>query len=286
MLRNFELVCHSIYCIWKKKPGIPGEEAEEVDIVKPAKSTDINSYPMRIKGLLKQCAEMLVVQSIQVQCDGLEKEFRSSMTLLDSHEFSCRVTIPALKQFFQSRRNKQVELPKRADIASLNDFLDSNIEELIEADLTVRDNYIKAMKFFLTKKIVYNKKRAGEVSRIELDDLIKGFKTSSCCDDELFEGLSEDHRKAANKHLRLEFIGKKGRVVAALVTKPMEELALKLLPLRIQNFKVTVVINGILQESRFFFHLPGCVNEMNPWSILRSMCNSLGIEHMNSTLLR
>ncbi|CAG5073094.1 Protein of unknown function, partial [Cotesia congregata] len=126
------------------------------------------------------------------------------------------------------QREKTVEIPSTVDIMRLCQYLDKLISTNYES-LKNKFSYSawrQLAETVLTRVQVFNRRRAGEAERLYISDFNRVQTIKK--DDEDFQNLSEEERKAANEYVRVELRGKLNGCVPILLTRRWQN-ALKLI---------------------------------------------------------
>lgn len=120
----------------------------------------------------------------------------------------------ALSTISDLKYNKPAKLPLTDDVTKFNKHLDKTAESATAAlkkDTTVQ-NYSNLAKAALTKIVLFNRRRVGEVSKIKLRNFLERNKETNTLDE---LGLSESEKKLCNYFEHVELKGKRHRKVAA-----------------------------------------------------------------------
>lgn len=124
------------------------------------------------------------------------------------------VHIPLCLKHSDLKYNKPAKLPLTDDVTKFNKHLDKTAESATAAlkkDTTVQ-NYSSLAKAALTKIVLFNRRRVGEVSKIKLRNFLERNKETNTLDE---LGLSESEKKLCNYFEHVELKGKRHRKVAA-----------------------------------------------------------------------
>ena len=122
--------------------------------------------------------------------------------------------------------------------------------------------------------------RGGEAARVELSvykEAVRIWENMNY-NSEIFQGLPDDQKELAKKHIRCQTIGKKGRHVDIVMTMRMKR-------------KVDLLVEhrdkmGHKAGNKYLFGLPGRETHLRSWDILRSFCTQFGTSKLTSTSLR
>ncbi|XDV16124.1 hypothetical protein PO909_015963 [Leuciscus waleckii] len=200
---------------------------------------------------------------------------------LYSSKWSEMISHSALVTLNEAKFNKPSTLPFTQDVQCLHQFLEKTAHT---AFLKLKEtgspqSYAELAKATLTKIIVFNRRRAGEVSKMPL----KGFKErdSTSLHDDVAMGLSKFEQKLCSHFSRVEIRGKRGRKVAVLLSPDMVDALTLLVSKRSEC--------GVLDTNEFLFARPNCQSHYRGPDSLRvyaSECGAQNPEFLRSTHLR
>ncbi|XP_013880000.1 uncharacterized protein LOC106529192, partial [Austrofundulus limnaeus] len=137
---------------------------------------------------------------------------------LYSSKWSEMVSHSALNTLSHAKYNKPSTLPFTEDVQILHQHLKKSGEN---AFCNLEDNatpqtYAELAKVTLAQVIVFNRRRAGEVSKMHLRGFME--RDSTKLHEDVAMGLSKVEQKLCSYFSRVEIIGKRGRKVAILLT--------------------------------------------------------------------
>lgn len=198
--------------------------------------------------LLKKSAKFYITELIKNCDDGAKIESVKNFINLLEIDFGITVSKTVTETQLKNKRLKKVVLPTKSDIRLLNLFLNEKRKKHYNS-LTKGFNlfvYKELQKFTLTSLQVFNRRRAGEVQRIELND----FKNLQTLEDQqeqdIFIPENSVHQK--KQYARFTIRGKLGREVPVLVYKELTE-CIRLL----NNYRG----EAGLTENPYIFGIPG-----------------------------
>lgn len=222
-----------------------------------------------------------------IHCRALmseDKELISSTETfkkLYSSKWSEMISHTALVTLNEAKFNKPSTLPFTQDVQSLHRLLEKTAHTAFQKlqETASPQSYAELAKATLARIIVFNRRRAGEVSKMPL----KGFneRDGTSLHDDVAMGLSKFEQKLCSHFSRVEIRGKRGRKVAVLLSPDMVD-ALKLLVSRRSEC-------GVLDTNTFLFARPNCQSHYRGQDSLRvyaSECGAQNPEFLRSTHLR
>lgn len=180
----------------------------------------IPSLALKLGQSVIKCCDILLSEGIEHQNTDLQKnvtEFKQLMELNWTEE----VTSNALKTLREAKMNSKTSmLPLADDVKLLTKYLQDtathNYQTLISShDLDqIKLSWVQLSEIVLTQLILFNRRRAGEVSKMRLKD----YESKHVADVEgpVAETLSGLERKLCRILQRCEIIGKTGRPVPVL----------------------------------------------------------------------
>lgn len=129
--------------------------------------------------------------------------------------------------------NNPSSLPTAEDISILNDFLKRQTLDSMKylSNEPSSQDYAHLQRVVLCLIIVFNRKRAGEASRITIDNYKQGFGTNTIKNSNEF-GLTKFEMELIQTYKRIEIRGKRGRHVPIILTELMTQGLETLLKLR------------------------------------------------------
>ncbi|XP_051743094.1 uncharacterized protein LOC127508770 isoform X1 [Ctenopharyngodon idella] len=222
-----------------------------------------------------------------IHCRALMSEDKELITSTEtfkklySSKWSEMISHTALVTLNEAKFNKPSTLPFTQDVQCLHRFLEKTAHDAFQKlkETESPQSYAELAKAALTKIIVFNRRRAGEVSKMPL----KAFKErdSTSLHDDVALGLSRFEQKLCRHFSRVEIRGKRGRKVAILLTPDVVDALLLLVSKRSEC--------GVLDTNEFLFARPNCQSHYRGQDSLRayaSECGAQNPEFLRSTHLR
>lgn len=162
-------------------------------------------------------------------------------------EWSSTVSSHALSTLHQRKWNKPTILPLSEDVVKLHRHLSSKMAESKDMLSTAPDKlaWNTLATATLSKVILFNRRRSGEVQRMHLTDYERCHGHSN---NDVFEGLTKWEQKLCQGLTRVEIKGKRGRKVPILLTSEMKEAVDALVAAR--------EVVGISEENTYLFARP------------------------------
>lgn len=264
-------------------------------IVEAAKllSQDGPSLGMRLGHNLVSIAQMYMSDSLTIDSSDKEakrdgyrmaKDFKTVM----QSSWSIDVAAGARRTLYANQKNRPNSQPTASDVKILNDFLKKQVAEALNNlnKQPSQEDYAFLQKKLLCLLVIFNRKRAGEASKMTLDDYQRGI---SSADAALAHNLNEYQltnfeKELLKRYKRIEITGKRGRHVPLILTPLMSEGLETLATLR-KSF--------LSAENPYFF---GQINNRSDEStyirctdVLRQCSEECGASHpetLRSTKLR
>ncbi|XP_057211659.1 uncharacterized protein LOC130567503 isoform X1 [Triplophysa rosa] len=222
-----------------------------------------------------------------IHCRALMSEDKELISSTDtfkklySSKWSELISHSALVTLNEAKFNKPSTLPFTKDVQCLHQFLEKSAHAAFEKlkETASPQSYAELVKTTLARIIVFNRRRAGEVSKM----LLKSFqeRDSTSLHDDVALGLSRFEQKLCSHFSRVEIRGKRGRKVAVLLSPDMVD-ALTLLVSRRSEC-------GVQDTNGFLFARPHCQSHYRGQDSLRayaSECGAQNPEFLRSTQLR
>lgn len=185
------------------------------------------------------------------------------------------------------KRHKKVILPSLEDIQKLYKHLKKERDEAYMAlkQSFSYDNWISLAKVTLTSIHVFNRRRAGEIERMLIEDFQSNEKLNKNMNNDIYNALIEENKKIAQKYIRFCIRGKLGRTVPVLLSNDIFECITLILEFRLEA--------GVPQKNPYVFGLPGL--DRNRYKYLRAcvlmrkfakQCDASYPTSLRGTLLR
>ncbi|XP_067310638.1 uncharacterized protein [Pseudorasbora parva] len=265
----------------------PGNFLKVVKAVKKVSGFDEenNSYAapslaLKIGHSLQKIADIIYCRALMTENEGLIKSSEAFKSLY-STKWCELVSHSALNTLSEKKFNKPSTLPFTQDVQ----FLHTHLEQAAKATFdklkkeASPQSYADLAKATLAQAIVFNRRRAGEVSKMRLKNFIERDKSPLHVDVSL--GLTQFEKKLCKHFTRVEIRGKRGRKVAVLLTPQMVESLNLLVSRRIEC--------GVQDVNIFLFARPKCSSYYRGQDSLRlhaEKCGAKKPEYLRSTQLR
>lgn len=244
----------------------------------------IPSLALKIGFHLQKCAGILRGRFLRgglMQCDDETKKFLELYAL----EWQDRISARALSNLKAKQMNVANALPLTTDLMHLNSFVKSQMENLktkLEEDKENKETWLELAKTILCRIILFNKKRAGEASKMKTKDF-REVEWASESSVELQNSFSELEKHLAKTLSLIQIRGKKGRTVPVLITPDVKAIMCLL-----QETRETV---GVDLNNEYFFARPyyGSLSNIRGSDCLREIAQKIQLqkpELVTSTKLR
>lgn len=238
------------------------------------------SLALKLGHTLQKICDIIHCRALMAEDEPLIKSTETFSKLYTS-KWCELVSHNALNTLSSAKYNKPTTLPFTEDVRTLHQYLqktaDSVVGNLME-DATSK-NYAELAKVTLAQIIVFNRRRAGEVSKMLLKSFEERDRTKLHQD--VAMGLSKVEQRLCSYFTRVEIVGKRGRKVAVLLTPCMVD-ALSLLTSKRKEC-------GVHDENVFLFGRPKSLNHYRGQDCLRVYASQCGAKHpelLRSTQLR
>lgn len=191
------------------------------------------------------------------------------------------ISAASLRTLQESKWNTPQLLPFTSDVQKLHTYLDVQQKQVYSKLSTEAspETWKELAKLTLTQVILFNRRRAGEVSKMPLSSYL--LLNPSDLQEDVSETLSELEKKLCEHFRRIEIRGKRGRKVPVLLTPSMQE-SLDLLVSKRQEC-------GVLKENTYLFARPSaltCYRGSDCLRLFAKNCGAKGPDHLTSTKLR
>lgn len=253
----------------------------------PSEKTDygIPSLALKIGHSLRKCAAFLKGQSLRVGDFKVDKKLSSFLQLLDL-EWEIRVSSNALSTLVKRKINSATLLPLTEDLMKLNNFLAKEIsifQVLLQNNPCETVAWLKLAQATLSRIILFNKRRGGEMSRITLSQYASNPNWSEESTQELQESLTPLERELAKSMKLVQIPGKRGRTVPVLLREEMVSAINLLISTRLSV--------GVNPHNPYIFARPNkdSLNNIRGPDALRSVVERAGLispQAITSTKLR
>ena len=245
----------------------------------------VPSLALKVGYALRRCCTVLLNKALREKNAVLERDAESFIRIYDS-EWQTRVSSIALKTLTSEKRNKPDLIPLTADLVKLKAYLESAITELsghLYAEATA-ENYVNLVECTVSRIILFNKRRGGEVARMtvkqyeKLSDPTAG--TTSGLDD-ISKTLSQTEQQLCTRLKLVEIAGKRNQTVPVLLTPDVIK--------GIDSVLANRAAVGINASNLFVFARCSGLSSVDPFAALRRVAECASTERpelVRSTKLR
>ncbi|XP_042578512.1 uncharacterized protein LOC109065761 isoform X4 [Cyprinus carpio] len=278
------------YSIYSFEDAVkPNNFYKVVEAVKDVAGYDEKSHMYKTPSLalklghsLNKIGDIILCRAIAVEDDVMTKATEQFKRLCSS-EWTGHVSNAALATLNKSKFSKPSTIPFTQDVQLLHQYLEKKSVDVSESlkNHESSHTYAELAKVALAQVIIFNRRCAGEVSKMTLECFKKRNQTE--LHEDIALGLSPFEQKMSKHFSRVEILGKKGRKVAILFN-----------PELVRTIKLIVEKRDVCEVDRdnpFLFGRPKC----SPTSFFRgqdcirlfaSQCGAKNPEHLRSTQLR
>lgn len=200
--------------------------------------------------LVKHVGNVLITQCIKRGDEERKKEVKDFLKLLVI-DIGTSINTTVAETQSAKKRQKTVNLPSLEDIRKLYKHLEETRTAAFEA-LEKSFSYcywIALAEVTLSSVHVFNRRRAGEIERILIEDFKNYEGINENMYNDLYKSLSSKSRKIAEKYIRFSIRGKLGRTVPVLLYKSIFKCIMLILKFRQQA--------GVHEKNPYVFGLPG-----------------------------
>lgn len=238
------------------------------------------SLALKLGHTLQKVCEIIHCRALMAEDEELIKSTETFKKLYTT-KWSELISHTALSTLNEAKFNKPLTLPFTHDVQLLHKHLETaanaafkNLEKIPSPQ-----SYAELAKTTLARIIVFNRRRAGEVSKMHLKSFQERDKT--LLHEDVAVGLSTFEKKLCSHFSRVEIRGKRGRKVAVLLTPDMVDALTFLVSKR--------EACGVQDANCFLFARPSCQSHYRGQDCLRFyaiQCGAQNPEHLRSTHLR
>ncbi|XP_058980559.1 uncharacterized protein LOC131803367 isoform X1 [Musca domestica] len=209
----------------------------------PAVATSLSS-------LIKKCARIQRNEFIKCQNEDSKCNLDNFISLW-VEETPVQINKKALEDLENRKRTKTNDLPSKNDIKILYDYLRTIMLDSF-AELCLNYNFISWKKLLESTLIfiqVFNRRRAGEIERLTIENFNKKEQITDCVEAGMLENISKQSINFAKQFVRITLRGKLGRTVSVLLD-----------PLCIKSINIILKFRekaGISKTNPYIFSAPG-----------------------------
>lgn len=180
------------------------------------------SFGLRVGHELRRCGELARNIALKQHDKAMLKKAESFLQVRN-FEWPSVVSGPALSTLSKQKQNKPDLLPCTDDMIKLVQYLKTHMSELGEQlnDQVQSRSWHELCELALTRVIVFNKRRAGEVSKMTLEAYQNRAKWHAASATEFRAVLSSLETKLVDRMELIKITGKKGSSAPVLLTNDM-----------------------------------------------------------------
>ncbi|KAG5872033.1 hypothetical protein JTB14_021927 [Gonioctena quinquepunctata] len=196
------------------------------------RESGIYEHPTNARTLSTEFKKILEV--VLSECDKNEDEPLRKLTKAMSRRYNLELApyINRICKLSENRFNRLKEvnsLPENQEVEDYLEYLTKGADFHVNNIKTkyVFEDWNKLCQYLLVALAVFNRKRPGEIQRIELEE----FNKRACVSEKDFINLTEHEKVQADKYIRVAFRGKLGNTTALLIDRnyvlPSLEIAIR-----------------------------------------------------------
>ncbi|XP_035981142.1 uncharacterized protein LOC110368365 isoform X2 [Fundulus heteroclitus] len=266
---------------------MPSNFPHVIQAVRDVTGYDLESNSYKVPSLALKLGHSLAKVAGIVQCNAIianrhdVAESAKQFSTLYQKKWAESISAAALGTLQQAKWNKPQLLPFTEEVLLLHQFLAAEHDKCMNAmkENPTNINFGNLAKVTLTQVVLFNRKRQGEVSKME----VQAFTSRNCTElnPDIMMCLNELERKLAKHFDRVEIRGKRSRMVAVLLTPDMVT-AMNLLMENRSKCQVPT-------ENVYLFARPGALSHYRGSDCLRNYANKCGAKNpdaLTSTRLR
>ncbi|XP_077260680.1 uncharacterized protein LOC143896600 isoform X2 [Temnothorax americanus] len=182
------------------------------------------SVATRLGTLLKKLGDLLETEYIKRDDNESLRNVQNFLKLL-VEDYGTTINKTAEETITQNKRHEKVELPSMEDIQKLYNYL-TDTRNILYNDLIKTYNYntwLNLLKVTLTSLQVFNRKRAGEIEKVVIEDYKCYKSVGEHTDPEVYHSLSKAGKEAIKKYVTFDIRGKLGRNVPVLLHSQLQD---------------------------------------------------------------
>ena len=197
-------------------------EYKQCSKTEPAK-LKVPSLALKVGYALRRCCTLLVNKALCEKNAALESDTESFIRIFDS-EWQSRVSSIALKTVTSEKRNKPDLIPLTADLVKIKAYLESAVTYLSDRLYAEpnTENYVNLVECVVSRIILFNKRRGGEVARMtraHYEKLSNPTAVRISGLDNISKTLSRTEQELCTRLKLIEIAGKRNQTVPVLLTQ-------------------------------------------------------------------
>lgn len=236
--------------------------------------------------LIKQLGHFFISECIKKHENDKKNDAENFLKLFNE-EINIGINRTVAESQFQMQRRKTVKLPPLDDIKKLHRYLlNERRKAFYELSQKFSATSWKTLcETTLTSVQLFNRRRAGEIERVLIDDFRAYHGIDQNTNSDLFNSLSSESKEIAKQYIRFEIRGKLNRNVPVLLNQEL----LKCIELILKYRKKA----GVLDDNPYLFGIPS--NRKTTMKYLRACvlmrnfsesCGAANPERLRGTELR
>ncbi|XP_039302367.1 uncharacterized protein LOC120359603 isoform X2 [Solenopsis invicta] len=215
----------------------------------PSVASNIGTY-------LKHIGNLLITENIKTNDKEKQEKTENFLKILQE-DYGTSINKIVEENITQHKRQKKVTLPSMEDIKKLHSYL-SNQRRLLYTKLQKKFTFHiwqDFAKVTLTSTQVFNRRRAGEIERVTIEDFNtrEGITKKNCSD--LYKTLKTNLKQIADKYVRFLIRGKLGRTVPVILDMEIVQCIELILKYRKDA--------NVPQNNPYVFGIPNYSNKRN-----------------------
>ncbi|KAG5891913.1 hypothetical protein JTB14_022663 [Gonioctena quinquepunctata] len=244
------------------------------------------SLATSIGTLLKQVGLLCI--SVWIKSQEKQKQtFAEDFVKLLTEDYGANINRTALETQTKNKRQSKVVLPLKEDIQKLQSYLRDSLRAnyAILIEHFCETAWLKLAETALISIQLFNRRRAGEIERILIDDFSSFEKIDEKSIGEAFHNFTLEEKQAAQKYVRFTIRGKLNRTVPVLLHREVLVCLQTLLRYRSEAH--------VSNQNPYLFGIPGILKGdhkyLSACRLIRKFANDCGAkqpETLRGTVLR
>lgn len=241
----------------------------------------VPSLALKLGHTIKKMADIVECEAMMAGQEIDEQNVKRFKQMYTTKWNEC-VSASALKTLNEAKWNSPELLPFTEDVKKMHMHLSSatkQYQEKLKLDKSQK-NWSNLAQVTLCEVILFNRRRAGEVSKMKLNTYL--LRNTSALHTDVADALSEVEQKLCQHFQRIEIRGKRDRKVPILLTPSMMDS----MELLVKNRQTC----GVLDDNQFFFAKPNTETSFfKGTDCVRKVAHQCGAKHpttLSSTKLR